>query len=482
MSKVEGTPPGGSDWSSDELRQALRRASEWTIGYRDRVAEFPVLPHVEPGDVRSQLAKGPPIEAEPFERVLADFDEYVVPGLTHWNHPGFLAYFSAATRGPSIAAELLIAAVGVNAMLWRTSPAATEVEVVAVDWLRQAVGLPEAYSGLIFDTASTSTFTALLAAREHARSDVREDGLTDGPRLMLYTSEQSHSSVEKSAIAAGLGRRSIRRIEVDGEFRMKPAALEEAITEDSQKGALPTMICATVGTTSTASVDPVHEIGEVARKFGAWLHVDAAYAGSAAILPELAPNFVGWERADSIVINPHKWLGTSLDCSVLLYRDPTPFRSSLALTPAYLESEQANSNLMDIGVPLGRRFRGLKLWILFRCVGLKGLAQSIRTHIEIAQTAAARLDASPRFELAAPVSFSTVCFRAVGLGDTEAEDHWNRDILSQVNAEGRVFLSHTELEDRYTLRLSVGSVHTQPEHVREALDALDRAANDLMPG
>tara|TARA_B100001123_G_scaffold450363_1_gene620667 strand:+ start:1175 stop:2623 length:1449 start_codon:yes stop_codon:yes gene_type:complete len=482
MSDAKGIQPRSLDWSSDQLSQALHAASKWTIEYRDGIAELPVLPQVQPGDIRSHLAQKPPSEGEPFEKVLADFDKYIVPGLTHWNHPGFLAYFSSCTRGPSVAAELLIAAVGVNAMLWRTSPAATEVELLAVDWLRQAVNLPEVYSGLIFDTASTSTFTALLAAREHVGADIRENGLTDGPRLMLYTSEQSHSSVEKAAIAAGLGRKSVRKIKVDERFRMRTDALEQAITEDRQKGALPAMVCATVGTTSTGSVDPVNKIGEIARDHGAWLHVDAAYAGSGALLPELASNFAGWESADSIVINPHKWMGTSLDCSVLLYRNSTPFRSSLALTPAYLESEQPNSNLMDIGVPLGRRFRGLKLWVLFRCVGIAGLAESIRNHIEIAEAAAARLDANPRFNLAAPVSFSTVCFRAVGLGDVEAEDRWNRDILSRVNAEGRVFLSHTELEGRYTLRLSVGSVDTESRHVMEALDALERAANDLIPG
>ena len=473
------TTSPGSDWDPETLEAALSLASAWAVEYRRRVEDYPVLPDVRPGDVRARLGGRPPREPEPFAQVLADFDERIVPALTHWNHPGFLAYFSSCTRGPSVVAELLIAAVGVNAMLWRTSPAATEVEQVAVDWLRQAVGLPDRFAGIILDTASTSTFTALLAARERAGSEVRELGVAGSPDLVLYTSAESHSSVEKAAIAAGLGRRSVRRVEVDESFGMRPEALEAAMNADVDRGARPAMVCATVGTTSTGSVDPVAQIAEIAGRHEAWLHVDAAYAGPAAMLPELRPLFDGWEEADSIVLNPHKWLGTSLDCSVLLFRDPTPFRAALALTPAYLESGAEETNLMDFGLPLGRRFRGLKLWVLFRCVGTDGLAQTLRRHVEMASGAADRLRVGGVFELAAPVSFSTVCFRAVGGGDPEEQDRRNREILRQVNAEGRVFLSHTELDGRYTLRLSVGSVHTEPRHLDEALDALDRAADSV---
>lgn len=474
--------PDHTDWSGETLRAALGRAADWTVDYRERVEERPVLPDVVPGDVRRALAKAPPRAAEPFERVLADFDEHIVSGLTHWNHPGFLAYFSSSTRAPSIVAELLVAAVGVNAMLWRTSPAATEVERTAVDWLRQAVGLPDTFSGLIFDTASTATFTALLAAREGAGDGVRDDGLPGGPALAVYTSEQSHSSVEKSAIAAGLGRASVRRIETDAAFRMRPEALEAAIADDLEKGIRPAMVCATIGTTSTASVDPVAEVAAVARRHGVWLHVDAAYAGPAAMVSEQRAHFRGWEAADSIVLNPHKWMGTSLDCSVLLYRDVAPFRASLALTPTYLESEDDETDLMDIGLALGRRFRGLKLWVLFRCVGTDGLAETMRRHIAMAESAAARLVEGGVFELAAPVSFSTVCFRAAREGDPAGEERWNRDILARVNAGGRSFLSHTELDGRYTVRLSVGSVHTEERHLDEVLEALHVAAADLSPG
>lgn len=467
------------DWSRDQLEEALREATSWTLDYRDGVESRPVVPTVQPGDIQAKLAASPPREPEPFADVLADFDSEIVPGLTHWNHPGFMAYFSSCTRAPSVAAELLVAAVGVNAMLWRTSPAATEVELTAVDWLRQAVGLPASFDGLILDTASTSTFTALLAARERAAPGLRQVGLRAAPELVVYTSDQSHSSVEKAAIAAGMGRDSVRRIGVDEAFRMRPDALEAAVREDVARGAVPTMICATIGTTSTASVDPVGAVVDIAEACGAWVHVDAAYAGPAAMLQDQRRHFDGWERADSIVLNPHKWMGTSLDCSVLLYRDPNPFRASLALTPAYLESDQAETNLMDIGLPLGRRFRGLKLWVLFRCVGTDGLAATVQEHIDMARRFGEHIEASARFELAAPVSFSTVCFRAGAGLDAETQEALNRRIVERVNAAGRTFLSHTELHGRYTLRLSVGSVHTGRRHVEEAIEALESAAADL---
>jgi len=470
----------GADWDASELRESLSQASEWAVRYRERIEDFPVFPRVAPGDVRARLEPSPPSRPEPFDRVLADFDKKIVPGLTHWNHPGFMAYFASSARGPSIAAELLIAAVGVNAMLWRTSPAATEVEILAVDWLRQAVGLPGAFRGVILDTASTSTFTALLAAREQAGDAVREDGLAAGPPLTVYTSDQSHSSVDKAAMAAGLGRQSVRRVPIDDRFRMQPDALEAMIAEDVNQGSRPALICATLGTTSTASMDPVAEIAEIAKRHSVWLHVDAAYAGSAAIVPEYRPGFAGWEEADSIVINPHKWMGTSLDCSVLFFRDPAPFRAALALTPAYLESEEeTETDLMDFGLPLGRRFRGLKLWILFRCVGTDGLAATLRSHVQMAARAARRLTVDGPFELAAPVSFSTVCFRAGAGGNEEEQTRLNREILRRVNEDGRAFLSHTELNGRYTLRLSVGSVHTETRHVDSAVDALLRAADEL---
>ena len=481
MSSTAGSRSGAAaDWSAEELAAALSAASDWTVRYRERVGELPVFPPVSPGEVRSMLARSPPREPEPFERVLEDFDRIIVPGLTHWNHPGFMAYFASSARGPSVVAELLIAAVGVNAMLWRTSPAATELELVVVDWLRQAVGLPEGFLGVILDTASTSSFSAMLAAREVAGDRVRELGVgADGSRLVSYVSEQAHSSLEKAAIAAGLGRSSVRRIASDSHFRMDVGALEETIRRDLAEGARPMLIGATLGTTSTASVDPIGPISRLAGEHGIWLHVDAAYAGSAALLPEVRDRFRGWEAADSIVINPHKWLGTSLDCSVLLFRDPAPFRESLSLTPAYLASEHDDvTNLMELGLPLGRRFRALKLWVLFRCVGTEGLADMLRDHIAKARQIAASLASDAQFELTAPVEFSTVCFRAILAGvDPAEEDEFNRRVLERVNHGGRVFLSHTELEGRYSLRLSIGSVHTRTRDVEAALRGLQEAVH-----
>lgn len=472
------------DFTPTEFREALERVAAWVARYREDVRSFPVASRLEPGDVRGRLPAHPPATPEPLERILADLDEIIVPGLTHWNHPGFMAYFASSTAGPSVLAELVIAGLGVNAMLWRTSPAATELEMVTIDWLRQAVGLPEAYRGVIMDTASAASFTALLAAREVSGERVREHGLAgnaDHPALGVYVSDQAHSSLEKAAIAAGLGQRNVRRIPVDERFRMDVGALEEALVRDAEAGLRPAFVCATLGTTSTASVDPVSDIAEAARRFRCWLHVDAAYAGPAAMLPELRAHFEGWERADSIVLNPHKWMGTPLDCSVLLFRDGEPFRRSLALTPAYLESEHPGApNLMDYGLSLGRRFRALKLWFLFRCLGTERLCETLRSHVRLAREFAERLGEEGRFEPAAPVSFSTVCFRPpVGADGRTAEeaDDLGRRVLEAVNADGRVFLSHTVLEGRYTLRLSVGSVHTREEDVVAAFESV-RAAYD----
>ena len=471
-------PPEAEDWSTDDLRSALAATADWAVRYRSDVRDLPVFSRVKPGDIRSRLPPGPPQTAEPLDEILSDMDEIVVPGLTHWNHPGFFAYFASSARGPSLIAELLIAAVGVNAMLWRTSPAATELEEAVVDWLRQAVGLPGDLRGMILDTASTSTFTAVLAARHAADPDSRERGVgVAAGRLRAYVSDQAHSSVEKAVIAAGLGRTSVRRIPSDRRFRMDVGALEATIRADTEAGDRPMMVCATLGTTSAAAVDPVVRIADVATGVGAWLHVDAAYAGSAAMIPELRDGFGGWGRADSIVINPHKWLGTSLDCSVLFFRDPGPFREALSLTPVYLASEHDEvTNLMELGLPLGRRFRALKLWLLFRAVGLDGLRGMLRTHIAWAREFAAALEADPRFELSADPSFSTVCFRAVPReGDGPASDDLNRAVLERVNASGSAFISHTELRGRYTLRLSIGSAHTRAEDVEDVLRRLEEA-------
>lgn len=463
------------------LRERLHQIADWAADYRRQVETYPVAPRVGPGDVAGQLGPRPPETGDSVDEILADVDRIIVPGLTHWNHPGFFAWFASSASPPAMMAEAVIAALGVNAMSWRTSPAATELEERVVSWLAQLAALPPEFRGVILDTASTSSFTALVAAREALGIGVRDQGLAarpELPRLTMYVSEHAHFSIGKAAMAAGIGLANVRHVPVDDRYRMDVDELLRLLEEDRAAGALPVMVCATIGTTSSTSVDPAGEIADVCEEHGVWLHVDAAYAGSAALLPELRGEFDGWERADSIVINPHKWLFTSLDCSVLLFRRAKVVRRSLALTAEYLSGEQSATDLMDYGLPLGRRFRALKLWFVIRYYGAEGLRSLLRDHIAWAGQFAERLADDPRFELAAPVPFSTVCFRAIAPAGRDP-DEWNRRLLEAVNSRGEVFLSDTELAGRRTLRLSVGSVNSTADHVRLAYDELSAAYDRL---
>ena len=480
--------------SEDPFLDSAARVAEWISDYRKRLPDLPVLPDIDPGDTLELLPAAPPEAPESLEQILSDLDRIIVPGLTHWNHPGFLAYFSSSSSDPGVLAEFIAAALNVNAMLWKTAPSASELEIRMIDWIRRFVGLPDEFEGVIQDTASSSSFTALLAAREQALPGSRNEGLAAGEpgvRPVVYQSDQAHSSIDKAVIAAGIGIDNIRRIESDEEFRMRPDMLERALASDREAGDVPVMVCATIGTTSTTSIDPVREIADICARHDVWLHVDAAYAGPAAALLELRPLFEGWERADSIVLNPHKWLTTPIDCSILLYRDPEAVRRSLAATPVYLETGIEARNLMDYGLPLGRRFRALKLWFLFRRQGAAALRNMLRRHIELANGFADRIRDDDRFELVAPVPFSTVCFRAIppggdpsdgqadiGSGSLRAND-WNRRLLDAVNGRGRVFLSHTELSGRFILRLAVGSAHVRDEDLEAAWTELTGAYADL---
>lgn len=495
------------EMTPEEFREAADLAADWVAAYRDGVEELPVLSRVEPGEIAARIDEEPPERGEPFEAILRDMDDTVVPGLTHWNHPGFFAYFPSNSSGPAVLAEFLAAALNQNAMLWRTSPAGTEMEERMVGWIRRLVGLPDDFRGVLQDTASSSSFTALLAARERLGLDIRRRGMSgraDLPTLLLYVSEQAHSSMEKAAIAAGLGQDGVRKVLADDRYRMDPEALDERLREDREAGRAPAMVCATIGTTSTASVDPVDAVADVCEEHGVWLHVDAAYAGPAAMLPEMRDRFAGWERADSVVLNPHKWMATPVDCSVLLFRDPEAVRASLALTPEYLRSEEEvearTTNLMDYGLPLGRRFRALKLWFLLRWFGAEGLRELLRGHVRWARAFADGVREDDRFELVAGPSFSTVCFRALPpeapdsagdaadahpLGGEEARDalavnDLNRRLLEAVNRQGDVFLSHTELSGRHVLRLSVGGPFTREEHVRGAWERLSEAYDEVV--
>lgn len=474
-----------SDMSPAQFEEYGRQAVAWVADYLAHPERHPVLAQVPPGALKAALPAQPPAQGEPMEAILADFERTILPGITHWNHPAFFAYFAITGSGPGILGELLAAALNVNGMLWKTSPAATELEEVVLDWLRQMLGLPGEFMGIIMDTASVASLCAIAAAREAvADHRFREEGMAGGPRLRMYTSEQAHSSIEKAGIVLGLGRAGVRKIPVDAEFRMDVDALRRAIAEDRAAGWRPFCVVATVGTTSTTSVDPVPAIAEICAAEALWLHVDAAYAGSAAIVPECRWVLAGCEAADSVVVNPHKWLFTPIDCSAFYCRRPAVLRAAFSLVPEYLRTAEAEQtavrDLMDYGVQLGRRFRGLKLWMVIRYFGRDGLAARIREHIRLGQQFAAWVDAHPGFERLAPAPFSTVCFRAHPRGASEEElERLNAALLEAVNATGRAYLSHTRVHGKFTLRLAVGNLRTTEAHVRAAWELLQREADRL---
>jgi aromatic-L-amino-acid decarboxylase len=448
---------------------------DWIAEYLAGSERYPVLPRVSPGDVRRALPAEAPEHGEPFDAIFADFERVLVPALTHWNHPGFFGYFAITASEPGILAEFLSAALNQQAMLWRTSPAATELEEVALGWLRDLMGLPSSFEGVIYDTASISTLHALAAAREAALPGVREAGLTAvSGRVRVYCSEHAHSSVDKAVILLGLGHQALRKIPVDDQFRMQRQALRTAIAEDRAASIQPLAVVATIGTTSTTSVDPVAAVAEICRDEGVWLHVDAAYAGVTAIIPEYRDTFDGWEGADSVVVNPHKWLFTPFDLSAFYCRRMDVVRRAFSLVPEYLKTAEAGRgarDLMDTGIQLGRRFRSLKLWMILRHFGAEGVRSALAEHIRLAQLFSQWVDADHDFERMAPVPFSVVCFRARpsvrAMNDPEL-DGLNQKLLEAVNATGEVFLSHTRLHDRFVLRLAVGHLRTTERHVARA--------------
>jgi len=450
----------------EEFRRHGHEVVDWIADYLTDPEKYPVLPAVKPGELTDALPRSGPEQGEPMDTILADFRKHILPATTHWNHPGFMGYFSVSGTGPGILGEMLSAALNVNGMVWQTSPAVTELEQVCLDWLRQWLGIPGPQFGEILDTASTSTMHAIAAARECADPEVRTAG---GSRdLVLYTSEQAHSSVEKGAIAIGVGQRNVRKIAVDAEFRMRTDALAEAIERDRAAGLRPFCVVPTAGTTSTTSIDPVPAIADIAERYGLWLHLDAAYGGAAALAPELRHVLDGADRADSIVVNPHKWMGVPIDCSVLYTRKPAILRRAFSLVPEYLRTADNPRalNLMDYGVPLGRRFRALKLWFVMRRYGREGLAARIRDHVAWAQELARMIATDERFELAAPVPLSLICFRRKGSDDA------NRELLAQVNATGAVLLSPTVLHGRFVLRLAIGNFATTRDHVQRAWEII----------
>lgn len=469
--------------SSDRaFGDAFDRVAEWIDDYYRETRRYPVLSRSRPGDLIAALPADAPADGEPFDRIFDDFERYVIPGITHWNHPRFFAYFAISAARVTVLAEALAAALDVNAMLWRTSPAATELEDVTLAWLRKMLGLPDAFHGIVYDTASIGGFTALAAAREALGLDIRARGTagrTDLPALRVYVTEHTHSHVEKGAIALGIGRDNVVKIPVDDAFAMRADALARAIDDDIAGGLRPMCAVATVGTTSTTSTDPVAAIRAVTRERGVWLHVDAAYGGPAAILPEFRWLLDPAHDADSIVVNPHKWMFVPVDLSVLYVRDPELLRRTFSLASDVLAtSETGVHNYMDYGLQLGRRFRALKLWFALRTYGVSGMQARLRGHIALAQELATWIEAEPGWEIAAPHPLSVVCFRYAPdpALDGAAGDALNLAIMDAVNAAGEVFLSSTRLHGRLVLRIAIGNERTTRDDVRLAWDVLRREA------
>lgn len=465
------------DWDVDAFRAAGHELIDWAARYFDGIEGRPVLARVRPGDIRRSLPAAPPEQPEEWSALLADLEQRIEPGVTHWNHPGFMAYFGITGSAPGILGELASAVFNTNGMLWRTNPASTELEQVVLGWLLEMCDLPRDWFGQIVDLGSTSAVLALAAAREACPLlEAREDGLSlhGTPRLRLYTSVEAHSSVEKAAILLGLGRAGVRKIEVDDRFRMRPEALEIAIEEDREAGWTPFAVCATIGTTSTTSVDPIDALAAICRREKLWLHVDAAYAGNAAVAPEFRHHFRGCAEADSYYFNPHKWLFVPIDCSVFFTRHPDTLRRAFQLIPDYLKTSETDAiNFMDYGFQLGRRFRSIKLWWVIRAFGVEGIRERIRHACALARAFASRVDGEPRLERMAPVEFSVVCFRAVWpeLGPDET-DAANEELLDRVNRSGEVFLSPTRVRGAFTLRLAIGNLRTEQRHVDRVWELL----------
>jgi len=481
-------PTATGDMDPESFRMYGHQVVDWIADYLGHAGEYPVLAQTAPGDIRHALPDKPPVEPEPMETILADFERIIMPGITHWNSPGFLAYFGITGSGPGILGEMLSGALNVNAMLWRTSPAATELEQVTLDWLRQMLGLPNPLFGVINDTASSGVLYALAAAREALPFHIRQKGIggrIDVPRLRYYASQEAHSSVDKAGIVLGIGQEGLRKIGVDSEFSMDVDQLEQAIREDIIAGWQPFAVVATVGTTSTTSVDPVPHIADVCERYNLWLHVDGAYGGSAAVDPTMRWVIAGWERADSIIINPHKWLFTPLDCSILYTSKPEVVKAAFSLVPEYLRNTESTiedvPNLMDYGTSLGRRFRSLKLWMIMRYFGQEGLAARIRKHIRLAQLFAGWVDETSTFERLAPAPFSTICFRAhpIGWDDESKLDALNEGIINSINATGGFLLSHTRLKGKFTIRVAIGNLRTTEVDIRDLWNILQTCLSDM---
>lgn len=470
--------------SLEEFRARGHELVDWMAEFLGTIEERPVRSQVEPGDIMAQLPDTPPEESEPFDRIMADFQRIVMPGITHWQHPSFFAYFPANSSYPSVLAEMLTATLGAQAMIWQTSPAATEMEERVMNWLREIIGLPKEFQGVIQDTASTSTLCALLTARERSTAyRTNEEGLAVDERLTIYVSSQTHSSIEKGAKIAGYGRAGLREIPVDEAYAMRLEALEQRVEEDLRQGLKPTCVVATIGTTGSTAIDPLEEIARICSRHEIWLHVDAALAGSAMVLPELRWMIRGIEGVDSFTFNPHKWMFTNFDCSAYFVRDSEALTRTFEIHPEYLRTKQGRrvNNYRDWGIQLGRRFRSLKLWFVIRTYGVAGIRQAIRTHLELAKWVREQVEREPDFELLAPVPLNTVCLRYLPNPSTPLNEvnELNEAILEEVNGTGRAYFTHTKLDGRYAIRFVVGQTYTEFRHVEAGWQLLRETARKM---
>ncbi|PYL18772.1 MAG: amino acid decarboxylase [Verrucomicrobia bacterium] len=466
-----------------EFRKQLHELADWIADYREKIGERPISRNVQPGEILSQLDRDAPEIGTPFEKIFTDINRVIIPGIAHWAHPQFMSYFGCTTTNPGILAEIITGALNVNAMTWRTAPAATELETLVLDWLRQWLQLPNEFTGVVYDTASISTMHALATAREQIAPNTRKLGLSgrDLPRFRIYTSDQAHSSIEKGAIALGIGEDNVQRVPSDAEFRLEVAALRAMVERDVAEKFKPLAVVATVGTTSTANVDPVPEIAKICREHKMWLHIDGAYGAGLALLPECKSITAGWNEADSIVVNPHKMLFVPLDFSALYMRDIGRLRRLFTLSPEYVhlrDPDNTEINYMDYGVQLGRRFRALKAWVVWRAFGREGIAARIRDHLRLANLLVDWIKADKRFELAAPVVMPVVCFRFVA-ADKDKIDILNSEIVERINASGRGYITQTKLRGRTVMRVGLGNILTTEQHLRNVWQLIQRTAGEI---
>ena len=485
--EVAGKLPELGDVPAAEFRAQLHQLADWCADYRENISKLPVASTAAPGAIQAALPVDPPEHGESFDQIFRDIQRLIVPGIVHWGHPQFMGYFGSTSTAPGLEGDIIAAAFNINAMTWRTSPAATELETRVLEWLRDWLGLAPAFGGVVYDTASIGIMHALAVAREEAAPCVRKQGMAgraDVPRMRVYTSDQAHSSVEKAVIALGIGEENVRRVASDPAFRMDVAKLSVMIAEDRRNGFRPLAAVATVGTTSTASVDPVPAIAQICREHKMWLHIDGAYGAGLALLPEAGWVAAGWNEADSIVVNPHKMLFVPFDFSVLYVRDLERLRRVFTLVPEYLRGDtiDAEKNYMDYGVQLGRRFRALKAWMVFRTFGRAGMAARIRDHLRLANVLRVWVQSDSRFELSAPVVMGVVCFRFLGEAgsprrdDPAKIDAMNSAIVEQINASGRAYLTQTKLNGQTVMRVGLGNVLTTEEHLRNVWQLIQEMA------